>query len=222
MITTGSLRLSSWSTKIDLCNSCIKYAAACFRGGEINEGLSNFRKANREASEAVGNDHVLCKTLTTAITLLELFVPKNNVDLNVKALEKGPVTQFTEQGFEVFFVLPRGWNKTQLISHLVDIALKAEKEWDKHTASSGFGEYNNSFSEYSLKNTFAKQTVKLFDPDGKYRGRINKNSFADDSIFNSFRDFGSSSSESSIFYLYPSRAPENWFDRPWKIVADKS
>ena len=77
-----------------------------------------------------------------------------------------------------------------------------------------FGTYGSPFSSKSATNPYATDTPKLYDSQGKYRGKLSSNPYDADSISNPYGKYGSPFSSESIMNQFGAGSPYK-SDSPW-------
>ena len=85
---------------------------------------------------------------------------------------------------------------------------------------------NNYRINQSMKNKYTSGGPKLYNNDGEFRGNLNANRYAPDSVSNPYGRYGSKYSSDSINNpygagsKYKSDSPNNPYGSGWAIIAD--
>jgi hypothetical protein len=89
-----------------------------------------------------------------------------------------------------------------------------------------YGQYGGRYSPNSANNPYATNAPKLYDADGKYRGRLSNNPYDPDSVSNPYGRFGNPYSSESVNNPYgvgnpySLDSPRNPYGRGLSIFSD--
>ncbi|MHC4091884.1 MAG: hypothetical protein ACYSVY_16735 [Planctomycetota bacterium] len=76
-----------------------------------------------------------------------------------------------------------------------------------NTVTNPYGPYGSPYGDKSAANPYATDAPKLYDGDGKYRGRLSRNPHDPDSIANPYGRYGSPYSPDSVNNPYGAGSP---------------
>jgi len=91
-----------------------------------------------------------------------------------------------------------------------------------------FSAYGSPFSPKSATNPYTNDAPRLYDQDGRYRGKLSANPYDPDSTSNPFGRYGSPFSPDSINNPYGAASPfapnspnNPYAPRGWSVIGDK-
>jgi hypothetical protein len=85
----------------------------------------------------------------------------------------------------------------------------AGSSYNPNSIRNPYGRYGSPYSNNSANNPYATDAPKLYDSQGKYRGRLSSNPYDPDSVSNPYGRYGSKYSPDSINNSYGAGNPYN-------------
>ena len=83
----------------------------------------------------------------------------------------------------------------------------AGSRFDPNSINNPYGQYGSKFSPRSARNPYATNVPRLYDSQGRYRGKLSANRFDPDSVSNPYGRYGSRFSPDSINNPYGAGNP---------------